>query len=809
MKKRIPEKMSRHIRKVAVLGSGVMGSRIACHFANIGVEVLLLDIVPFELNEKEISKGLTKEDKVVRNRIVNSSLEFAIKSKPSPLYAKKDANLVKTGNFDDDLSKISDCDWIIEVVIENLDIKKDLFEKVEKFRKAGTLISSNTSGIPIHLMLDGRSEDFQKHFVGTHFFNPPRYLRLLEIIATPKTDPEVLSFYKMYGDLYLGKTIVECKDTPTFIANRVGIYSICSIFNIMEELDLSVEQIDALTGPVMARPKSATFRTCDVVGLDTLVKVADALYATLHQDERRELFNLPSYTKKMIENNWLGDKSKQGFYKKVKDENGKRQILALDLQSMDYHPKERVKFATLEGLKQVEGLKQKLVAYSKGKDSAGEFFRKFHYGLFAYVSNRIPEISDDIYKIDDALKAGFGWGVGPFETWDILGVEASIKEMEAVGIKPAQWVYDMIENGSSSFYKAEKGLTTFYEIGSQSYKTIPGKESFIVLDNFRSDKVVFKNSGATLFDIGDDVLCLEFNSKMNTLGGEVLDAINKSIEKAEKEQWKGLVIGNDGENFSVGANLGMVFMIAVEQEWDELDFAIRYFQNTMMRVRYSSIPVVVAPHGMTLGGGCEISLHADKIQAAAETYMGLVEVGVGVIPGGGGTKEMVLRASDAFYSGDPQIPHLSNYFLNVATAKVSTSAKEAYDLKFMNAKDAVTVNRSRLIAEAKQSVIDMAEAGYSKPAPRTDIQVLGKQLIGAFATGANAFYRGNYISEHDKLISEKLAYVMAGGDLSSPTKVNEQYLLDLERQAFLSLLGTKKTLERIQSVLKTGRPIRN
>lgn len=801
--------MSRNIKKVAILGSGVMGSRIACHFANIGVEVLLLDIVPFELNEKELAKGLTKKDNVVRNRIVNDSLQFALKSKPSPIYNKQFASRIETGNFDDDLEKIKVCDWIIEVVIENIDIKKQLFDKVEEYRKPGSLISSNTSGIPIHLMLDGRSEDFQKHFAGTHFFNPPRYLKLLEVIPTPKTDPEVLDFYKTYGDLYLGKTVVECKDTPTFIANRVGIYSIASIFSIMEELDLSVGEIDALTGPAMARAKSATFRTCDVVGLDTLVKVADALYATLKDDECVELFNVPKYCKEMVEKNWLGDKTKQGFYKKTKDENGKRLILELDPKTLEYGPKTKAKFATLKAVKQIDNQIGQLKAYYKGTDKAGDFFRKFHFGLFAYASNRIPEISDDIYKIDDAMRSGFGWGVGPFETWDILGVEKVITGMEEAGIKPAQWVYDMVASGCTSFYQVGDGKSNFYKIENKAYIPIPGTDDFIKLDNYRTDKVVWKNSGSTLFDIGDDVLCLEFNSKMNTLGGEVLEGINTAIDKAEKEQWRGLVIGNDGENFSVGANLGMVFMMVAEEEWDEVNFAISYFQNTMMRVRYSSIPVVVAPHGMALGGGCEISLHADKIQAAAETYMGLVEVGVGVIPGGGGTKEMVLRASDAYYAGDPQIPYLSNSFLSLATAKVSTSAHEAIGIGFLNSKDSITINKRRLIADAKASVIEMSNAGYTQPLQRDDIQVLGKQVIAAFYTGANAFYRGNYMSEHDKLITEKLAYVMAGGDLSMPTKVNEQYLLDLEREAFLSLLGTRKTQERIQSILTSGKPLRN
>lgn len=802
--------MSRHIKKVAVLGSGVMGSRIACHFANIGVEVVLLDIVPFELTEKEQKAGLTKEDKVVRNRLVNDALAFAIKSKPNPLYRKSFASLISTGNFDDDLHKIKDCDWVIEVVVENLDIKKDLFSKVEEHRTPGTLITSNTSGIPIHLMLDGRSEDFQKHFCGTHFFNPPRYLRLFELIPTPKTDSEVIDFLKMYGDLYLGKTIVECKDTPTFIANRVGIYSICSIFSIMQEMGLTVEQVDALTGPVMGRPKSATFRTCDVVGLDTLIKVADALYKTLEHDECRDLFNVPAFVKKLEENNWLGDKTGQGFYKKDRDENGKRVITALDINTMEYKPKSKAKFGTLEAIKQLDTLKEKLRGYAAGKDQAGDFYRKFNFGLFAYVSHRIPEISDDIYKIDDALKAGFGWDLGPFETWDVLGVERTLKAMKEAGFTVAPWVEKMVESGATSFYKAVEGVSNYYNIENSAYEPVPGRENFIILENYHENNIVWKNSGTNIVDIGDGVLCVEFTSKMNTLGGEVLQGINKAIDLAEDGDYVGVVIGNDGPNFSVGANLGMVFMMAVEQEYDEVNFAIKYFQDTMMRVRYSSIPVVVAPHGMTLGGGCELSLHADKIQAAAETYMGLVEVGVGLIPGGGGTKEMVRRASESYYAGDPEIPHLQHNFLTIAMAKVSTSAHEAIDLGFLiEGRDEITVNRSRLIADAKRSVLELAASGYTMPQKKRDIKVLGRAAIGAFVTGVNAFYRGNYISEHDQLISNKLASVISGGDLSVATHVSEQYLLDLEREAFLSLLTEKKTLERIQSILTSGKPLRN
>ena len=809
-KKKTREKQqNRHIKKVAVLGSGVMGSRIACHFAGVGVNVILLDIAPKELNEEEKAKGLTLEDKAVKNRIVNNALQSAVKSKPSPLYKKAFASRIQTGNFDDDLKKIAEVDWIVEAVIENLEIKKQLFEKVEQFRKEGTIISSNSSGIPMHFMIEGRSADFQQYFCGSHFFNPPRYLRLLEIIPTQKTLPEVTEFLKDYGDLFLGKTIVECKDTPTFIANRIGVYSICSIFHLMKEMDLSVEEVDILTGPVMGRPKSATFRTCDIVGLDTLIKVADGLYKNLPDDEARELFKVPEYVNKLVELNWLGDKSGQGFYKKSKDEKGKRQILALDTKTFEYHPKSKPKFPTLEGLKAVENLKDKLKGYAIGKDKAGEFFRQFHFGLFAYVSNRIPEIADEIYKIDDALKAGFGWELGPFEIWDVLGVEKTVKAMEQAGVKPAQWVYDMLSAGHQSFYKAEEGRKLFFDISSKQYNAIPGTDTFIILDNYRKTNVVWQNSGATLFDIGDGILNLEFHTKMNTMGGEVLEGINKAVDIAEKN-YRGLVIGNDAENFSAGANLGMVFMLAIEQEWDEVDFAIRHFQNTMMRLRYSAIPVVGAPHGLSLGGGCELNLHVDQVQAAAETYIGLVEVGAGLIPAGGGTKEFALRASEDYYQGDPEIPRLQQYFMNIAMAKVATSAHEAFDLNILKkGRDKISINRNRLIADAKKAAILLANLGYTQPISENNIKVLGREAIGAFLVGIDQFRRAKQISEHDELIATKLAYVIAGGDLTQPAFVSEQYLLDLEREAFLSLLGTKKTLERIESILKTGKPLRN
>lgn len=801
--------MSRLIRKVAVLGSGVMGSRIACHFANTGVEVLLLDIVPRELNDAEKAKGLTLESKIVRNRIVNDSLQGVLKSNPSPVYSKSVISRVKTGNFDDNLSEIAQCDWILEAVVERLDIKQQVFEKVEQFRKPGTLITTNTSGIPIHYLVKGRSEDFIMHFCGTHFFNPPRYLRLLEIIPGPSTDQSVVDFLMHYGELHLGKTTVLCKDTPAFIANRIGVYGIMSLFHTVQRMGLTVEEVDKLTGPVLGRPKSATFRTCDVVGLDTLVHVANGLKDNCPNDEAKALFVLPDYVAKMNESKWLGDKTGQGFYKKEKGSGGKSEILALDLNTMEYRPQQKVKFATLEQTKPIENLRDRMKVLVAGKDKAGEFYRASFAGLFAYVSNRIPEISDEIYKIDQAMNAGFGWELGPFEAWDAIGVKESIAMMDAAGIQTAVWVKDMLAAGCATFYKIENGKKLCYDVASKSYKVIPGTENFILLDTIRENKTVWKNAGTTLTDIGDGILNLEFHTKMNTIGGEVLSGINKAIEIAEKD-FRGLVISNEGQNFSAGANLGMVFMLAIEQEWDELDFAVRAFQNATSRIRYSSIPVVAAPHNLTLGGGTEICLHADAVVAHAETYMGLVEFGVGVIPGGGGTKEFALRLSDGLAEGDVELNEFRNRFLTIGQAKVSTSAREAFELGYLrNGIDRVVVSRNRLLAEAKAEALRLADEGYSKPVPRTDIRVLGKQALGLAYVGANSMLSGKYISEHDALISRKLAWVLCGGDLSQPTMVSEKYLLDLEREAFLSLCGERKSLERMQSILNGGKVLRN
>ena len=790
----------RIIKKVAVLGSGVMGSRIACHFAGIGLQVLLLDIVP-----KEAIESKKPAD---RNKIVNDALTAAIKSNPSPVYHKNVIKKISTGNFDDDMKKIIDCDWVIEVVIERLDIKKQVYEKVEQFRRPGALITSNTSGIPIHMLSEGRSDDFKKHFCGTHFFNPPRYLRLLEIIPTPDTDPSIIDFLMSYGDLYLGKTTVLCKDTPAFIANRIGVFGIMSLFGLVDKWGLTIDEVDALTGPIIGRPKSATFRTADVVGIDTLVKVAKGVADNCPGDEARDAFKIPAWLQKMVDNNWLGDKTGQGFFKKTKGGGGEKEILTLDLKTFEYKPRVRSKFSTVEAAKPIDDLYTRLKMLVAGQDKAGDFYRHFHYGLFSYISHRIPEISNELYRVDDAMMAGFGWEIGAFESWDVLGVAKTTEAMKAAGYKVATWIDEMLAAGNKSFYKIEAGKKLYYDQNSKSYKPLPGADAFIVMSNYQ-DKQIWKNGGCKLYNLGDDVLGLQWFTKMGSIGGDVVAGIQTAIDKAEKN-YKGLVIANEGPNFSAGANVGMIFMLAIDQDYDELDMAIRMFQNTMMRARYSSIPVVTAAHGLTLGGACELSLHSDKCCPTAETYTGLVELGVGLIPGGGGTKEFTLRASDEMHEDEPETITLKNRFLSIATAKVATSAFEGFDIGiYRKGLDEVVMNQGRRIAEAKKSVIEIYDSGYSMPVQRKDVKVLGQSALGALYAGINGMWRANYATDHDAVVAKKLAYVMCGGDLSEPSLVSEQYLLDLEREAFLSLCGEKKTLERIQSVLKSGKPVRN
>ena len=793
----------RHIRKVAVLGSGVMGSRIACHFAHIGLDVLLLDIVPLDLKEEQ------KNNSKARNQIVNNALKTAVKSKPSPIYHQQFLNNITTGNFEDDLDKIASCDWVIEVIIERLDIKKTLFDKVEKLRKPGSLVTSNTSGIPISMLAEGRSEEFQQHFCGTHFFNPPRYLNLFEIIPHTTTDPEVIQFFEHYADLFLGKTPVLAKDTPAFIANRIGVFSMSTIFQLMNDFDLSIGEIDVITGPLTGKPKSATFRTADVVGLDTLIKVAKGVYDNCPEDERRSTFQIPDFVLTMEKNQWLGDKTGQGFYKKSKNEQGKRVFLELDPKTLEYKETPKRTFDSIAQAKSAGSLQNKLRVLSKGNDEAARFNNTVNAMVFQYCAHRIPEISDELYRIDDGMRTGFGWKMGPFEMWDTIGVQEALDQMTSMGFEAPQWVHSMLSSGASSFYKHQAGQRMYWDIPSASYKAVPGQEHFILLAN-RKEDIVWKNSGTNLYDLGEGVLNLEFKTKMNSIGGEVLEGINHAIAKAEDEGWKGLVLGNDASNFSAGANLAMILMLAVEQEYDELDIAIRQFQQTAMRIRHSSIPVVAGPHGMTLGGGCEITMHSDAALASAETYIGLVEVGAGVIPAGGGCKELALRASDYYHTNDPKIPRIVEAFTHIATAKVASSAHEAFDLGLLDKrKDEVVMNAKRVIAEAKKKVLELHNNGYSQPPIRKDIEVVGRSGMAALLSGLSGFELGNYATPHDITIAKKIAYVLCGGDLSMPSKVSEQYLLDLEREAFLSLCGEIKTQQRMESILKTGKPLRN
>lgn len=800
--------MSRRINKVAVLGSGVMGCGIAALFANIGLEVLMLDIVPFNLTDAE------KSSKAARNRIGNAALEAAIKGRPpaNPFYDKSFASRVTVGNFEDDFDKIADCDWIIEVVVERLDIKQQIFEKVDKLRKKGSLVTSNTSGIPIHMMAEGRSEDFQRNFCGTHFFNPPRYLKLFEVIPHPKTDKDVVDFFMMYGDVYLGKRTVLCKDTPAFIANRIGVYAMSKIYQLTEELDIPIDTVDKLTGPAIGRPNTGTFKLGDLVGLDTAEKVTKGIVANCPNDEQAGSFAMPKYMDFLLENKFFGNKTNKGFYERTnrKDDKGKTITLALNLKTLEYEVPQKTSYPSMEQAKQVEDLGGKIRTFFKHDDKGAQLIKKSLLGLFAYVSNRIPEISDNLYSIDDALRAGFAWEVGPFQYWDMVGAQKGLELAQAEGYTIAPWVSEMLEKGFTSFYKVENGVPQYYDIEAKAYRPVAGAAEYVVLDNIRANSVVWKNDDSQLHDIGDGVLCFEFRSKANTLGEGVIRGLNEAINIAEEGKWRGLVVGNNAANFSVGANLMMIAMMAYEQDFDDLDFAIRMFQNTTMRARYSSIPVVVATQGYVFGGGCELSMHADKVVASAESYIGLVEVGVGLLPGGGGTKEFALRAADSFFDGDVQIPTLIERFKTIATAGVSLSAHEAFNYGYLRKGiDRVCVNSSRVIADAKREVIALSEAGYVQPAPRTNIQVLGRQGLGALNIAAESLYLGKYASEHDLKIAKKVAYVLCGGDLSSPQAVSEQYLLDIEREAFLSLCGEAKTLERISYMLQNNKPLRN
>lgn len=795
--------MSRRIRKVAVLGSGVMGSGIACHFANIGLRVLLLDIVPRDLAEAE------QQQPAARNRIVNTALANAIKSKPAPLYDAAFAKRIETGNFDDDMPKIADCDWVIEVVVERLDIKRLIFEQVDKHRRLGALVTSNTSGIPIHLMTEGRSDDFKAHFCGTHFFNPPRYLRLFEVIPTAHTKPEVVDFLMHYGDVYLGKQTVLAKDTPAFIGNRIGVYAMAKVYQLTTDLGLPINIVDKLTGPFIGRPKTGTYRLGDLVGHDTSVKVIQGIKDNCPDDEQAATFVTPKYMQFLVDNNFLGNKSGQGFYKKTKGEDGKPVILELDLETLEYGPSQKMDIPCLNLGKQIDDLNKRMAAIFKADDAGAALVRRSLAGLFAYSSNRIPEITDALYSIDDAMRAGYAWELGPFQYWDAVGLTAGIAAAEAEGQTVAPWVHDMVAAGHTTFYRREGGQLKYYDIAAKAYKVKPGTGSFIILDNYRDQAPVFKNNEVILHDIGDGVLNLEFTSPHNSIGEGVLRGMNEAIQIAEDGKWAGLVIGNNAANFSVGANLMMIAMLAYQQEYDELNMAVNLFQQTTMRCRYSAIPVVAATQGYVFGGGCETMMHCDAAIMAAESYIGLVEVGIGVIPGGGGTKEFALRASDQFFAGDVQIPTLIEKFKAIAMASVATSAHEAYKFGYAQQhRDEVSVNKDRNIALAKHKVLDLAR-NYTQPIIREDITVLGRGGLAALYAAANELKLGNYATDHDIKIAKKVAYVLCGGDLTGTQQVSEQYLLDVEREAFLSLCGEQKTLDRIQHMLQTNKPLRN
>ena len=797
--------MGFRIKNVAVLGSGVMGSGIACQLANVGLDVLMLDMPP-----KTIGDQAPTDRKIVAQTALNN----AIKSKPAPLYKKEFASRIALGNFEDDFHKINQADWIIEVVVERLDIKKQIFEKVEKYRKSDGIVTSNTSSIPISRLAEGRSEDFKKHFCGTHFFNPPRYLRLLEVIPIAETKQKVIDFFMHFGEINLGKQTVLCKDTPAFIANRIGVMSGVKVFDLTQQYDLTIEMVDALTGSLIGRPNTGTYRLQDLVGLDTGEKVTQFVVENVTNDSFFEKLGKSPETKFMsflLENNFLGNKTGKGFYEKTnqKDSNGKTIINALDLKTLEYKPSNRPKTPFLKSAKAIEDLKKRMAFIIDHEAPEGSFLKDYFASIFTYAAQRVPEISDQYYPVDDAMRAGYVWDYGPFEYWDLVGFEKGISMIEFAGESVPDWVTEMQKLGAYQFYKYEKGVRKFFDINRKQYVTVPGSDAFIILESFKENKPIIQNSECAVHDIGDGVLCLEFQSKSNAIGEGIGKALAEAVDLAESENWKGVVVGNNAKQFSVGANLMSIGMMAMQNQYDQLDQMVADFQSVNMKIRTSKIPVVVATQGYVFGGGCEITMHCDAAVCAAESYIGLVEVGVGLIPGGGGTKEFALRVADGFYEGDVKIPMLIDHFKSIATAAVSTSASEAFDLHYLHEnRDTITYNVHRNIGLAKQKVIELAK-DYIPPTFRSDIEVLGRSGMGTLYSAINEYRLGGYMSEHDELISRKLAYVICGGDLTGSQKVGEQYLLDIEREAFMSLLGEPKTLERIQYLLMNNKPLRN
>ena len=799
------------VKKAAVLGAGTMGAAIAAHLSNAGIPTVLLDIAPKELSPEHEAKGLPLDAPQVRYHIVNSLFEAAKKLKPAPFMLADNAKLISLGNFEDDLDKLKDCDFVIEAVVENLDIKHKLFANVEKNMKPGAVIASNTSGIPIEKIAEPFSDDFKKHFVGVHFFNPPRYMKLVEVIPTEDTDKEVVKEVSAFLDERLGKGVVPAKDRPNFIANRIGVFGMMATIHTMIEMNLTPTEVDQITGKAIGHASSATFRTSDLVGLDVTAHVTNNLYPAIPTDEDREVFKLPELIQTLLDKKILGDKTNGGFFKKSKDAEGKRRILELDLNTFEYKPQEKTKFPSLDAAKQIENTEDRVKKLFWGDDKVGEFLRKTSARVSRYAANRIPEIADTIVEIDNAIKWGFGWEIGVFEAWDAVGVKESVERMKANGEAVPENIRKMLEAGAETFYKTEDGKKYYYDLAGGGYKEIPDREGVIVLKSVKERTGVIKsNAAASLIDIGDGVACLEFHSKMNSLGGDTIQMLKYAVDEVEKNH-VGLVVGNQGGNFSAGANIMMILLAAQEEEWDDIDLGVRQLQTAVMRLRYSSKPVVTAPYGLTLGGGCEISMHGNKTRAAGETYIGLVEVGVGLIPAGCGTKELTMRAMDKAANtpdADP-LAFLKKTFETIAMAKVATSAQEAGSMGILRDSDAISLNGDRLIADAKADVLALASTGYVQPVERTDIFVMGEQAQAAIKLALHMMKSGGFISEHDHLIGTKLAKVMSGGDFNHTAYVSERHLLDLEREAFLSLCGTRKTQERIAAMLKTGKPLRN
>jgi len=799
------------VKKAAVLGAGTMGAQIAAHLANAGIPTLLLDIVPSAAPEARPSERATL-DSPDRNAIARAGLEAAKKSKPAAFFTADRASLVTIGNFEDDLPKLKDCDLIIEAVVENLEIKRSLYEKVEQQRRPGSVIASNTSGIPLQQLAEGRSDDFRAHFLGMHFFNPPRYMHLVEIIRTEWTRPEVSCAMFGFLDERLGKGVVVAKDRPNFIANRIGTYGALVTMQTMLADGYSIEEVDKITGPAAGRPKTATFRTFDLVGLDVFAHVVRNLHENLPDDPERGMFVMPEFVTGMIERGLLGNKTRAGFYQRQKSAGDKREIWTLDTATFDYRPSQKVKLPTLDMARNIEDTRERLKALTWAKDRVGAFLWQTLSRTLCYTADRIPEIADTVVEVDRAMRWGFNWELGPFEVWDAIGVQKSVARLREEGRAVPANVQAMLDAGMTSFYKQKDGQQFYYDFTSEEYRPLAAPPGTIILKSLKDRTgVIKKNSGASMIDLGDGVAAVEFHSKMNSIGGDTLEMLRFAIAETEKN-FAGLVVGNQGVNFSVGANLMLMLMEAQDENWEELEMIGRYFQSSVMSLRYSAKPVVVAPFQMVFGGGCEMVLHADRVRAAAETYIGLVEVGVGIIPAGCGTKEMLVRSMDSIPAhlkdADP-FPFVKRAFETIALAKVATSAAEAREFGFLRAGDSISMNSDRLIADAKQQVLALAQSGYVQPQPRTDILALGNPALATLKLGVHLMKRAGYISDHDALIGEKLARILTGGDLNHATRVSEQYLLDLEREAFLSLIGTRKTQDRIAHMLKTGKPLRN